>query len=66
MPNPLGDTAYVWIPAGLLEDGDQLEIVSHLCVASRAPWDTVPLQGMCYDDVPDLPEFIALLRAADA
>ena len=65
VPNPLGDTPYVWVPAGLLEDRTQLEIVAHVCVASRAPWDSVPVQGVCYDDVPDLPEFIALLRAAD-
>ncbi len=52
---------YVWVPAGLLENGGELEIVAHLCVASKAPWDSISLEGLHYDDTPDLAEFIATL-----
>lgn len=65
VPNPLRNTSYFWVPAGLLEDGGHFEIVSHLCMSSRAPWDSTPQQGACYDGLPDLPEFIALLNAID-
>ena len=66
VPNPLGHTPYVWVPAGLLEDSNQLEIIAHVCVASKAPWDSIPLQGVCYDEVPPLAQFIALLQGAAA
>ena len=35
VPNPLRNMPYVWVPAGLLEDGGELEIAAHLCVASK-------------------------------
>ena len=66
VPNPLRNMPYFWVPAGLLEDSGELEIVAHLCVASKALWDLIPLQGVCYDDLPNLSEFVALLHAADA
>ena len=63
VPNPLRDTPYVWIPAGLLEDATGLEIVAHLCVASKAQWDTAALQGACFDGLPDFEALIDILRA---
>ena len=66
VPNPLRNTAYYWVPAGLLEDGGKLEVVAHLCVTSRASWDPSSLQGLCYDEVPDMAEFIALLHPTHA
>lgn len=38
VPNPLRDMEYHWIPAGLLEDAGNLQIVSHLFVDSKASW----------------------------
>ena len=61
VPNPLRNTPYVWVPAGLLENGGELEIVAHLCVASKAPWDSISLEGLHYDTAPALAEFIATL-----
>lgn len=66
VPNSLRDMPYFWIPAGLLESGGKMEIVAHLCLASKAPWDSVPLKGNCYDGLPDLTEFIRLLHADNA
>ncbi len=66
VPNPLRGLPYFWVPAGLLESGSGLEIVAHLCVASKASWDSTPLQGACYDELPNLSEFITLLHATDA
>lgn len=60
VPNPLRDMPYFWIPAGLLEDKGQLEVVAHLCTASRASWDTTPLEGACYSELPNIAEFASL------
>ncbi len=66
VPNPLRNLPYFWVPAGLLESNGGLEVVAHLCVASKASWDSTPLHGACYDELPNLSEFIALLQAPDA
>jgi len=65
VPNPLRNLPYVWVPAGLLESNGGLEIVAHLCVASKASWDSTILQGACYEELPNLSEFISLLQAAE-
>ena len=66
VPNPLRNMPYFWIPAGLLENSDKLEVAAHLCVASKAQWDSGHLQGDCYDELPNLSEFISFLHAANA
>ena len=63
VPNPLRDTPYYWIPAGLLEDTERLEITAHFFVGSKASWDLTGQQGIHYDGVPELSEFISLLNA---
>ena len=65
VPNPVRTLPYSWVPAGLLEGGSGLEIIAHLCVASKATWDSTYLQGVCYDELPNLTEFIALLNDVD-
>jgi hypothetical protein len=40
--------------------------VAHLCTASRAAWDSSPLEGACYDELPDLSAFIALIAETGA
>lgn len=66
VPNPLRSTPYFWVPAGLLEDNGSLEIVAHVCVSSKASWDSNILNGTCYKDLPDFSELIALLQPTDA
>ena len=66
VPNPLRNLPYFWVPAGLLEEINGLEIVAHLCVASKATWDTTPLRGACYDELPNLSQLIARLTDVDA
>jgi len=45
VPNPFRNKPYFWVPAGLLEDSGKLEIVAHICVASKASWDVIGSQG---------------------
>ena len=61
VPNPLKGTPHHWVPAGLLESDSGLEVVAHLCVASKAAWDTATLQGVCFEHLPELKEFFAML-----
>ena len=62
VPNPLRDTDYYWVPAGLLEEGADAEVAAHFCLASRASWDPSELRGECHDDVPEMAKFIAIVR----
>jgi len=65
-PNPLKNLPYFWTPAGLLDDSDKLEVIAHLCVASKASWDMTDFQGKCFEHLPDLQEFLALLQSHQA
>lgn len=62
VPNPLRNTAYVWVPAGLLDDYP-FEIIAHLHVASKASWDSIPAAGIRYDTMPELSKLIELLHS---
>jgi hypothetical protein len=66
VPNPLRKTAYFWIPAGLLEGADELEVAVHLYVGSRAVWDTAVLSGTLYETMPGMRALILALHAEDA
>lgn len=59
VPNPLRNTSYFWVPAGLLENDGKLEIVAHLHVGSKASWDIIGSTGTQFDT---MPEFAALLH----
>jgi hypothetical protein len=50
------------VPAGLFEGTEKLEVVVHLYVDSRAPWDTAPLIGAQFDTMPEMREFFRLLH----
>lgn len=63
VPNPLRALPYVWIPAGLLEDGNRLKIVAHFHTASRASWDSTATGAPCFDTLPDLSDMLAMLQA---
>ena len=63
VPNPLRKTPYYWVPAGLFEGAETLEIAVHLYVGSRASWDTAPLSGQVFDEMPGIREFMELLHA---
>jgi hypothetical protein len=62
-PNLLRNLPYVWVPAGLVEEGAQLEICAHLCIGSKAVWDTIESPGVKYETVPELSELLKLLHS---
>ena len=63
VPNPLRDTGYIWVPSGLLDDGETLEIAAQLYMGSRAPWDRVQGRGDEFETAPGLAALIAWLHS---
>lgn len=66
VPNPLRDTGYLWVPSGMFEGTEDLEIVMHLYAGSRARWDTAPLRGVVHDTMPGMQAFIDALHGRAA
>jgi hypothetical protein len=62
VPNKLGDSELVWIPAGALEDNEDLEIVAHLFVGSKATWENISNTGIQYEEMPSLDELNKILQ----
>ena len=62
VPNPLRDTGYVWVPAGLLDDDGPLTVGAQLYVASKTRWDVPRSDGLHFDAAPALNELIAILH----
>ncbi len=53
VPNQIGQTAYIWIPLGLL-DGELFPSQHiHFCINSRANWEKLPLHTQSYELLPD-------------
>jgi hypothetical protein len=63
VPNFIGKTAFVWVPAGLLEDPVSLKIALHLFVGSRASWEPKPTTGVQYEELPAIAEVLAHLHS---
>lgn len=63
MPNKFCDGGGYWVPAGLLENVDEIERVAHLFLDSRAAWDKVSEEENClmHQTMPDREEIEALL-----
>ncbi|MBX3702708.1 MAG: GFA family protein [Steroidobacteraceae bacterium] len=66
VPNPLRDTAYVWVPSGLLDGDGPLEIGAQLYVGSKASWSKLPEGVRQFEAAPALQELIATLHAKRA
>ena len=62
VPNPLRDTGYEWIPAGLLDDDAALQIGAQLHLASKMSGDQPRREGLQHDTAPPLEELIAFLH----
>jgi hypothetical protein len=62
VPNPLRDLAFMWVPAGLLEDDGRLAVGIHLFAGSRASWDAAPMSGIVHETAPELHAFVELLQ----
>lgn len=63
VPNPLRDTGYIWVPSGLLEGDESLEVCAQLYVESKASWDKVLGPGEQFETAPEMADIIARLHS---
>jgi len=61
-PNPLRGTPYYWVPIGLVDDEQELEVAVHLFVGSKASWEVIAAPGAKFETAPELSEIISLLH----
>jgi hypothetical protein len=62
LPNlTANDTAW-WVPVGLLEGGREIQVVAHVFVGSRAPWDVIAESGQQFEEMPDAETMSHLLK----
>jgi hypothetical protein len=67
LPNLTANDSAWWVPVGLLEHGEGLQVGAHVFVGSRAPWDVIVDVGEHFDEMPDAEALAVLLRRpADA
>lgn len=64
VPNLTSNDSAYWIPAGLLEEASELELVAHLYVESKACWDVIAEVGEHFDEMPDAEALDRLLQRA--
>ncbi len=62
VPNQVRGSSWAWVPAGLLEEPGDLEIVAHLHVGSKASWEPAPTTGSCHRSMPEFAALMALLK----
>ena len=62
LPNLTRDDTAWWIPVGLLEQDDQIDLAVHLYTGSKAHWETLPQAGQHYDEAPPPGDLDRLLR----
>lgn len=53
VPNLTRDGSKYWIPAGLLEESDLLEVSVHVYVGSKASWDVIGGDYPHFQEMPD-------------
>ena len=61
VPNLTRDQKKYWIPAGLLDQSDSLNLAAHVYVNSRATWDRIIRDIPHFQEMPDEDTLNALL-----
>ena len=62
LPNLTAADSAWWVPVGLLEETEELQVAAHLFVGSRAAWDVIVSSGEHFDQMPDAEALADLLR----
>ena len=63
VPNPLRTTSYYWVPVGLLDDAETVEVGAHLFTGSKASRETIPSDAPHFETVPKLSHLLELLSS---
>lgn len=63
VPNPLRNTNFYWVPAGLLENSTPSDkVIAHLCISSKASWAPLSVNTENHEDLPPLEYVLGLLN----
>ena len=62
LPNLTAADSAWWVPVGLLEETEELQVAAHLFVGSRAAWDVIAGSGEHFDKMPEAEALADLLR----
>lgn len=62
VPNILRDTEYYWIPIGLLEHDENIELISHIYLNSKAHWEKESPNAERHLEFPGLEQHIRTLN----
>lgn len=62
LPNLTGNDRSYWVPVGLLEGDEELELVAHLFTGSRAAWDQLAEGVEQFDEMPESEALDRLLQ----
>jgi hypothetical protein len=62
LPNLTAADSAWWVPVGLLEETEELQVAAHLFVDSRATWDVIAGSGEHFDEMPEAEALADLLR----
>ena len=62
LPNLTAADSAWWVPVGLLEETEELQVAAHLFVGSRAAWDVIASSGEHFDEMPEAEALADVLR----
>lgn len=62
LPNPTRNGTAWWVPVGLLEQNEHIELAAHVFTQSKAHWETLPSAGQHFDQMPSAEALDRLLR----
>lgn len=62
VPNFVGQTNYVWIPLGLLNDDIYPKTTLHLCMSSKSLWEHPVSADKTYNELPLLGELQSIFQ----
>lgn len=53
---------YYWIPIGLLDVDDDVEVVAHFCLSSKSNWHQLSDNAKAFDELPDFAIIMQMLK----
>lgn len=62
VPHLMTNKSQFWVPAGLLDEQSEHQVVAHLFVDSKASWDVIADGAVQYDEMPEISELNQLLQ----
>lgn len=63
VPNQLRASDMTWVPAGLLDQDENLSVVADIYLGSSASWDPTVPTGLQHDALPEFTTFLDQLRS---